>query len=144
MRDELVAAILTERKTATTSLLIEYGVDDEPLPLVGSRQAVIDSAGKRVAVIETVAVSQVFLRDVTVQHAVDEGEGHATVAQWRDAHERFWHGEDMRGYLQDPEFTVEDETVVVLERFRLVRPSGIEYPEDGDHARAVVATSSDP
>lgn len=34
--------------------------------------------------------------------------------------EHFWHGVEMREYLQDPAFTVTDGTVVVLERFRLV------------------------
>jgi len=120
LRDALVAAVLTGRKTSTTSLLVEYTITGEPLPVVGERQAVVDSCGNRVAVIETVAVDQVPLRQVPLQHAVDEGEGHETLAQWRADHERFWHGEDMRQSLGDATFTVDDGTMVVLERFRLV------------------------
>lgn len=120
LRDALVASILAGRKTTTTSLLAEYAVDGEELPGVGRRQAVLDSAGRPVAVIETVHVEQRRLDQVPVGHVVDEGEGHATVAGWRAGHEHFWHGVEMREYLQDPAFTVTDGTVVVLERFRLV------------------------
>lgn len=35
-------------------------------------------------------------------------------------HERFWHSEELRGALKDPEFTVDDATQTVLERFRLI------------------------
>lgn len=72
-------------------------------------------------VIEPESVEVVRLADVTVNHARDEGEGHTPVAQWRRAHEEFWHSEDMRGTLGDPDFTVDDDTQVVLERFRLDR-----------------------
>jgi len=120
LRDRLVAAILDGSKTATSSTLVEYSVDDEPLPLVGTRQSVVDSDDAPVAVIEITAVDVVRLGDVGLQHAVDEGEGYTTVAEWRAAHERFWHGDAMRAYLGDPHFTVDDETLVVLERFRLV------------------------
>lgn len=120
LRNSLVASILTGTKTTTTSLLIEYTVEGEELPVVDRRQAVVDSHGKLVVVIETVNVEQVRLDQVPLSHAIDEGEGHTSVAQWRTDHEQFWHSEDMRSYLQDPDFQVTDETVVVLERFRLV------------------------
>lgn len=42
------------------------------------------------------------------------------MAEWRVGHERFWHGEEMRPALEDPEFTVDDSTPAVLERFRLI------------------------
>ena len=61
-----------------------------------------------------------LLADVDAGHAVDEGEGHLTVAEWRTAHESFWHGPQMREALGDPGFTVDDTTPVVLERFRVV------------------------
>ncbi|MEI2277443.1 ASCH domain-containing protein [Paenarthrobacter ilicis] len=120
LRDRLVASILSGTKTTTTSLLVEYSVEDDPLPEVGTRQAVIDSTGQPVAVIETVQVDQMPLDQVPLTHVIDEGEGHATVAHWRADHEQYWHGKEMRSYLEDPTFTVLDETVVILERFQLV------------------------
>ncbi|MBG6191680.1 uncharacterized protein YhfF [Arthrobacter sp. CAN_A212] len=120
LRDSLIASILSGRKTTTTSLLVEYAVEGEELPAVGRRQSVIDSTERPIAVIETVQVDQAQLDQVTLTHVIDEGEGHATVAQWRADHERFWHSEEMRSYLGDPTFTVRNETVVILERFRLI------------------------
>lgn len=64
LRDSLVASILSGTKTTTTSLLAEYAVDDDPLPVVGRRQAVIDSTGRPVVMIETVQVDQVRLDQV--------------------------------------------------------------------------------
>ena len=118
LRDTLVAAVLTGAKTSTASLLAQYA--DEELPRVGERGAVVDSAGAVVGVIETTGVDIVALKDVSLQHALDEGEGYADVAQWRAGHERFWHSTEVRAELGDPHFTVDDDTQVVLERFVLV------------------------
>ncbi|MGO2658640.1 D-alanyl-D-alanine carboxypeptidase/D-alanyl-D-alanine endopeptidase [Mycetocola reblochoni] len=120
LRDRLVAAILDGRKTTTTALAVEYDIEGEALPEVGSRQRVVDSAGRAVAVIETVRVRLCPLGEVPWEHARDEGEGHEDVAQWRRGHERFWRSEEMTAALGAP-LTVDDGTVVVLEEFRLVR-----------------------
>ncbi|MDI9896616.1 ASCH domain-containing protein [Rhodococcus sp. IEGM 1381] len=118
LRDTLVAAVLSGAKTSTASLLVQYA--DEELPSVGERGAVVDSAGLTVGIIETIAVDIVALREVSLQHALDEGEGYADVAQWRAGHERFWQSAEVREELEDPNFTVNDDTQVVLERFTLV------------------------
>jgi uncharacterized protein YhfF len=120
LRDSLVAAILAGQKTSTTSLLIEYEHDDEPLPEVGERSVVVDSEDKPVAVIETTDVRVIRLGDIDLAHAIDEGEGYETVAAWRAGHEQFWHSPEMRSYLGNPAFTVDDDTLAVAERFRLV------------------------
>jgi uncharacterized protein YhfF len=120
LRDQLVAAILDGSKTTTTGLVADYEHEDEPLPQPGLREAVVDSAGDRVAVIEVTAVRVVRLGDVDLAHALGEGEGYGSVAQWRAGHERFWHSAEMREALNDPDFTVTDDTLVVAETFRLI------------------------
>lgn len=120
LRDQLVAAVLDGSKTSTTATRVEYEIEQEALPVVGLQEVVIDSAGNPVAVIEMTEVRTVRLADVDLQHAVDEGEGHTTVAQWRAGHEDFWHSQDMRNALGDPQFTVDDTTDVVLQRFTVV------------------------
>ena len=120
LRDQLVAAILSGAKTSTSGLVVAYEREDEPLPVVGQLSAVVDSAGRRVAAIEVTEVRVVRLADVDLRHALDEGEGDRSVAQWRAGHERFWHSAEMRAVLGDPEFTVDDDTLVMAERFRLV------------------------
>jgi uncharacterized protein YhfF len=113
LRDRLVAAILSGEKTSTSALLADYERDGDLLPEVGKRYAVVDSDGRRVAVIETTEQRVMPLREVDLAFAREEGEGFETVAEWRHAHERFW-----ASYL--PDLVVEDETSIVAERFRLV------------------------
>ncbi|MGH1564241.1 putative protein N(5)-glutamine methyltransferase [Mumia sp. DW29H23] len=124
LRDRLVGLVLAGAKTTTTSLVRELfvsgGEDDEGMPAVGERWRVMDSAGRAVCVVETVDVRVARLADVDLRHAVDEGEGDETVAQWRASHAGFWEGDDMRAFLGDPVFTVDDDTLVVLERLRVV------------------------
>lgn len=119
LRDMLVAAILSGAKTSTSGLVAGYERDNEPLPVVGRHSVVVDSADRPVAVIEVTDVRVVRLADVDLAHAVDEGEGYGSVAQWRAGHEEFWHGPEVRAELGD-DFTVDDDTLVVAQRFRLV------------------------
>lgn len=58
--------------------------------------------------------------DVDRQHAVDEGEGFREVAEWRSAHEEYWHSAEYREAIGQPDFTVDDSTLMVAQRFRLV------------------------
>jgi uncharacterized protein YhfF len=120
LRDLLVAATLDGTKTTTSGLVADFEHDGSPLPEPGLRQAVVDSAGNRVAVIETTAVRVVRLADVDLAHAVGEGEGYTSAAEWRAGHEQFWHSPEMRQAMDDPEFTVDDDTLVVAVTFRLI------------------------
>ncbi|WP_371612146.1 ASCH domain-containing protein [Streptomyces clavifer] len=120
LRDRLVAAVLSGEKVSTSGLLVEYEAEKEELPPVGERSALIDSEGRETAVLEVTGVRVLPLGAVDLQHVLDEGEGYTSVAQWRAGHEAFWQGEEMREALGDPSFTVDDDTMVVAERFRVV------------------------
>lgn len=124
LRDRLIAAILAGTKTSTASTLVEYSIEDEKLPIIGNKQTVVDSSNAAVAIIQTVEVEIVRLADVGPEHARDEGEGFDSVAAWRRGHEAFWHSTEMREFLNNPDFTVDDETLVVLERFQLIEAIG--------------------
>jgi uncharacterized protein YhfF len=120
LRDKLVAAILSGAKTSTSGLVHAYEAEDEPLPQAGLVAAVVDSADRRVAAIEVTEVRIVRLADVDLRHVLDEGEGDESVAQWRAGHEAFWRSAELREAVGDPEFTVDDDTLVVAVRFRRV------------------------
>ena len=131
LRDQLVSAILAGAKTTTSGLLIGYERDAEPLPRLGDRWVVIDSAGAPVApvaLVEVVAVRVLRLADVDLAHAVGEGEGFGTVAEWRSAHEAFWHSDELKAELGDPSFAVNDDTQVVAEQFRLITDERLDLP----------------
>lgn len=120
LREQLVAAILDGSKTSTTCTLIEFEVERQELPQPGQREVVIDSSGRGLAVIEMTQVRTVPLSEVDVQHAIDEGEGFTSVAQWRAGHEKFWHSAQMRESMGDPHFTVDASTLLVLQRFKVI------------------------
>jgi len=120
LRDRLVAALLDGTKTSTSSLLLEY-TEREPLPRVGDRAVVVDSQGEPVAVETVTGVEVRRLKDVPLDHALAEGEGFRSVAEWRTAHEEFWHSAEFRESLGDPGFRVGDDTRVVCVRMT-VRP----------------------
>ncbi|MDJ0357768.1 ASCH domain-containing protein [Paenarthrobacter sp. PH39-S1] len=120
LRDKLVAAVLDGSKTSTTGLVADYEACGDPIPRVGDRSVVIDSEGRNVAILEVTGIVICPLDQVDLQHALDEGEGHASVLDWRKDHEEYWHSPAMREALKDPGFTVNEETLVVLERFRVV------------------------
>jgi uncharacterized protein YhfF len=120
LRDRLVAAILSGEKTATSSLRLEYDQPGEDLPEVGSRGIVVDSAGRPVCVIEITDMQVLRLDEVDERFARDEGEGFESVEEWRSAHEAFWRSPEWRNGLGGLEVEVDDETLVVAERFRVV------------------------
>ena len=118
-RDRLVEAILDGRKTATTSLMAEFIHDHEPLPSSGRRTILVNSDNQPVAVLRYASVSVIRLGVVTWQHVLNEGENYKSLAEWREAHESFWTSENMRQALDDPDFTVDDQTLVVLETLHI-------------------------
>jgi uncharacterized protein YhfF len=123
MRDRLAHLVLDGVKTATAGLLVEWELEGEEPPCRGDRWAVVDTAGRRLGVIETTEVRRARMADVDLAFARDEGEGFESVAEWRAGHERFWAGylEDLRARLHDPTWTIDDDTPLVLERFRLLQ-----------------------
>ncbi|MBT2585657.1 ASCH domain-containing protein [Arthrobacter sp. ISL-95] len=117
LRDALVGAILDGRKTCTTSLVVQYELEDEPLPVVGQRGVVVDSSGLPVCITKVTEARVVPVGAVDAAHAIDEGEGCQAVSDWRAGHEEVWHSPDFRTAMRDPTFTVSDSTEAVLARF---------------------------
>jgi uncharacterized protein YhfF len=122
LRDELTALALAGTKTTTASLAREYEADGSSLPRAGQRDLLINSEENPVAMVETLDVLVVRLADVDDRHAIDEGEGYASAAEFRTSHELYWNTyiEKLRVQLGDPDFVLNDDTLVVLERFRIV------------------------
>ena len=120
LRERLVAAILSGQKVTTTGLLEEYRRDGAEPGQVGQRERVVDSAGRGVAVIELMEVDVRKIGEVDLQFAVDEGEGFTTLADSRDAHEAFFTSPEMAAALGEPGVAIDDDTLVVCSRFRVV------------------------
>ena len=111
MRTELNSLVLAGQKTATTGLLEDYAKETEGLEYPGERLALLDDQGQSIAVIEITGVEVKLFSEVTWEHARAEGEGDASLEEWRAGHRRYWNR------MGTP---VEDDTPVVCLAFRLV------------------------
>jgi uncharacterized protein YhfF len=124
LRRRLVEAILRGEKTSTTGLLSDFEREGEPLPKVGERFRLIDESDAAVGIIETTEVWVSTVGEVDLPFAIEEGEGFASVEEWRAAHENFWlsYADETRAWLGDPGWIPSNDTKIVCERFRLVQP----------------------
>ncbi|MFI5763292.1 ASCH domain-containing protein [Streptomyces sp. NPDC051563] len=94
--DEPAAAVLSGAKTTATGVPAAREAAGDPLPVAGARTVVLDSAGCLVGVLEVTDVRVLRPADGDARHAADQGEGFASVAEWRSGHGEFRHGPWMR------------------------------------------------
>lgn len=120
LRDQLVDAIRSGKKTATASLFEEHHRFEVPLPQVGDLEVVIDSYGKPACITRVTEVRTVRFGDVSDAHAVAEGEDYDTAEGWQDAHRGFWTDPEFLDYIGQPTVEINDDTVVVLVQTELI------------------------
>ncbi|MEU0152515.1 ASCH domain-containing protein [Micromonospora fulviviridis] len=126
-RDRGVAAIPSGQKTTLTGLLEIYEHAGEAVPMTGQRFSVLDSDGRPAATIELVDVRVVPMKEIDDDFARAEGRGYSDVAQWRTAHEEFFQSNGVSELLGHTP-VIDDETLVVAERFRVVEPDELRGP----------------
>ncbi|MEW2384122.1 ASCH domain-containing protein [Micromonospora sp. NPDC047707] len=111
LRTYLNTLVLAGVKQATAGLLSEYEREGEELEHVGERLALVDDHDGLVAVVQVTGVEVVRFAQVSWDFARSEGEGDASIEEWRAGHQRFW------ARAGTP---VDDDTAIVCVRFRLV------------------------
>lgn len=139
MRDRLVAAVQRGEKTATSSLEVFYTIQGLPLPRSGDRSLMVGSGGEPLGTIELTDAAVIRLGDVGDDIAVAEGERFADAAEWRSAHEHYWGGfaDEVRARLGNPDWSLDDDTPVVVEWFRLAPPDEPSADAGGPATRAI-------
>lgn len=110
---ELALLVRDGPKRATAGLLADHEREGEDLPQPGDLSVILDGDGAPVCVIRTTEVDVRRFADVDAAFAWDEGEGDRTLEWWRRAHEWFFAQEGV---------TIDDDTLMVLERFELLWP----------------------
>ena len=85
LADELAGLVLSGKKTATC-----WAARQGLLTQVGKRMVMQDGAGRPLAIVETVELTQARFPDVDAAFAYDEGEGDRSLAYWRKAHETYF------------------------------------------------------
>ena len=89
-----MAAILAGAKTTTTGLVPEYEREGKSFPAPGQQYVVLDSVSRPAAVIEITEVRKVPIAGIDRRHVIDDGD--ESVAQWRAAHEEYWHSAELQ------------------------------------------------
>lgn len=120
--DLLLDGITRGVKTATSALEVSFAMRDQPVPLVGDRYTLLDSAGSPAGDIEVTEVRVVRLANVGMDVATAEGDWFTSVDQWRAAHERFFNesAEQVAAHLGLPAWQADDDTMVVVRFFRVL------------------------
>lgn len=113
---ELALLVRDGPKRATAGLLSDYEEKTQgaALPQPGDLGVILDGAGSPICVIQTTGVEIRRFGDVDESFAWDEGEGDRTLSWWRQAHRR---------YFSEQGTSVDDDTLMVLERFELLWPT---------------------
>ncbi|WP_454084961.1 ASCH domain-containing protein [Georgenia sp. Marseille-Q6866] len=115
--DSLLGLVLSGRKTATSSAAQPYAVRGESVPRPGDLSIILDGSGRPRALIVTTAIEVVPYSAVDAAHAAAEGEGDLSLEHWQAVHAPFFAAE-----LGEVGLAFDDDSEVVLERFRLLDP----------------------
>ena len=107
LRRQLVEAVLGGRKTATAGLASQYVEAGVTVGSVGDRRVLLGYDDEPVAIVEITEARVVPAHELDLAFAQDEGEGFASVEEWRLAHEEFF------------EQPIAAETAIVAVRFRV-------------------------
>jgi uncharacterized protein YhfF len=117
---ELADLVLAEIKTATASLVRDYGDCREPIPKPGNFVMMLDGRGHPRFIWRTTEVTIKPLCEVDEAFAWYEGEGDRTRDWWLDAHRRYFSRQTSR-----EGFELDDDILTVFERFEVVWPLDI-------------------
>lgn len=110
MADELLALVLSGKKTATVSVVLE----NEQSPSVGDCSLVLDGCGNPACVIKTVHLETIKFCDLTWDMVKLEGEDE-TFEQWKAGNIRYWTRDaEKRGY------TFTEQTPITFECFEVI------------------------
>ena len=117
MKDELLELVLQGIKLATTSLVKELEIMNEPTPVVGDYNILLDGDEKPRAVVRTTDTRLMKFRDVPAEHAWVEGEDDRTLETWMGGHIRYW-----SRVGKEQGFGFNEDMKVILERFDVIYP----------------------
>ena len=110
MADELLALVLSGKKTATVSVVLE----NEQAPSVGDLSLVLDGHGDPACVIKTVYLETIKFCDLTWDMVKREGEDE-TFEQWKAGNIRYWTRDAAKR-----SYTFTEQTPITFERFEVV------------------------
>ena len=109
--------ILTGQKTATSSLIWEFEINNEALPSIGDLCVIENGKGEPVCVVETIWVETIPFAKVDAKFAKEYAEADGTLEDWKKVFGKYYAGVCLS---LGKEFT--PDTLLVCERFRVIYP----------------------
>jgi ribosomal protein L11 methyltransferase len=130
LRERLSGLAMAGAKTATFSLAVFDEIDGDVVG-PGTRSVMQDSNQRNLAIVEIDQRVTMRLADVTFDQVALEGESFESVEDWRVGHEAFWKQflDEIRTHTNDPTWSVDDNTPVILETFRVTEV--LPHADDG-------------
>jgi phosphoribosylaminoimidazole-succinocarboxamide synthase len=113
MRARLNALVLSGAKVAAFGHPLEYEAEAEEPEQVGERLILVDDDGYEVGTIEVTEFRRTLPGEVTWDMVEAEGEGDASLAEWREGNDAYW---ESLGYR------MHDDQPLYWMRFRLLDP----------------------
>ncbi len=113
--DELAELVAAGKKTATASAFPLYEIENEPLPVVGAYNIILNSKDEAMCIIQTTKVYVVPFNEVSKDHAFKEGEGDRSLEYWKKVHREFF-----SECLRELELCFDENMKVVCEEFKVV------------------------
>ena len=110
----LLGLVLSGKKRATSSSLLGYETEGEPIPLAGEMSVITYFDGTPACIIKTENVRIIPYRDITFELAVKEGEDDS-LESWREHHARFFTEEG-----KEIGYTFTEDMPVVFEEFEVI------------------------
>ena len=86
--DELAALVLSGCKTATSSTVLSFRLENAPLPQAGGYSVILYANGEAACVLRDTEVTVAPFNEGSERHAYREGEGGRTLEEWREIHRR--------------------------------------------------------
>lgn len=112
--DEMIALVLSGKKTAFFTSWSTYAIDQEPVPVSGELYLVLDRNEKPVCVIETQSVQVIPFNEVTWEMAKLEGEDE-NLEVWREKKREYLEEEgDIMGFEFTPDIKLVFQTFSVI------------------------------
>lgn len=86
--DSLANKVLTGEKVATSSLLDYYVLGLKKRSKKGDKFAILDSADKKIAIVQIEKTKIIKFRDITEKFAIEEGDG--SLENWLAIHKSYY------------------------------------------------------
>ena len=115
LADELLALVLSGKKTGTATLVIELEKEGLKMPEIGDINIILDGKGHPAGIIRTISIIIKPFNKVDEKFAYSEGEDDRTLESWRREHWIYW---TRVGKTLD--FEMKEDLLVVCENFELI------------------------